>query len=378
MNNELYHYGILGMHWGVRRYQNSDGTYTDEGRNRYFKSPFSNRQDKGYKRSPVNKIKDFYDPKAIEKKVDFGSSKKNKEFANGLAATRKAMTVIGAVAVVSLAAYGVYRYRDVVKDSFIGANQEMQRIHNAGASVISEELKPGNPAFVTFRKNDNLMFAQDFGWTRGKEISHFVSENGIKVASEKSGRDVFKDIYKENEEVREYCKRIINFPMISQNNYDKLSERQWKKMYRAWNHGLVTRDRSPLNHKVQVFYDWNGTLEHDRMHNVFYDALRNKGYGGVVDTWDAMDLGYGKKPTIIFDTSKKVITSRTPLKEARESPTNMLAGKFLRYSRHALIKPSESETTKLAAKYLAGYGLVAGVGEVNYRKHLKSNKRGKR
>lgn len=33
--SELYHHGILGQKWGVRRYQNSDGTLTDEGRKRY-------------------------------------------------------------------------------------------------------------------------------------------------------------------------------------------------------------------------------------------------------------------------------------------------------------------------------------------------------
>ena len=30
-NEELYHWGILGMKHGVRRYQNPDGTWTEEG-----------------------------------------------------------------------------------------------------------------------------------------------------------------------------------------------------------------------------------------------------------------------------------------------------------------------------------------------------------
>ena len=34
-SNELYHHGIKGQQWGVRRYQNEDGTYTAEGRSRY-------------------------------------------------------------------------------------------------------------------------------------------------------------------------------------------------------------------------------------------------------------------------------------------------------------------------------------------------------
>ena len=37
-DKELKHYGVKGMKWGIRRYQNTDGSLTAAGKKRYAKN----------------------------------------------------------------------------------------------------------------------------------------------------------------------------------------------------------------------------------------------------------------------------------------------------------------------------------------------------
>lgn len=53
-NEYIQHWGIKGMRWGVRRYQNADGTLTDLGKKRYQKEfdALSKKKQKDYKANP--------------------------------------------------------------------------------------------------------------------------------------------------------------------------------------------------------------------------------------------------------------------------------------------------------------------------------------
>lgn len=42
VNGELYHHGVKGQRWGVRRYQNKDGSLTKAGKRRKAKEDYEN------------------------------------------------------------------------------------------------------------------------------------------------------------------------------------------------------------------------------------------------------------------------------------------------------------------------------------------------
>ena len=106
----LAHHGILGMKWGVRRYQNADGSYTALGRARYFNKyggltekgkthyGVTNKELKEYNKYKKDGTEQTKNVEKVQDKIDIGDE-----------ATKKALAIVGGVAVAGLAAYGGYK-----------------------------------------------------------------------------------------------------------------------------------------------------------------------------------------------------------------------------------------------------------------------------
>lgn len=82
--NDLYHYGVKGMKWGIRRYQNKDGSLTAAGKKRYDRDVRENNAKKKENRIIINEP----DPKRWARE-DLSRSKKTVDSGLNLVKTAK-------------------------------------------------------------------------------------------------------------------------------------------------------------------------------------------------------------------------------------------------------------------------------------------------
>lgn len=267
-SDELRHYGIKGQRWGIRRFQEEDGSLTPAGKERYADDSDSN------KKQIQNEKQD---------------TKNNTIFT-------KRNIAIGATAVVAaLAVIGYMRYKknsnavrskpmeiiagkkiDVDKlsdvDGVIKKGTKFQRISSRSFEDYTES---GKTIYASFEKKDNRIYAEDMV----KNIQSWRSSGIIQDGD----TNVYKHTMTMNKDVKVASPKKVAEAYKKATGHTEIEQHKYMKFMT----GLSDRNNETNNN--------------------FFNELRKMGYNAIVDENDAGH--YTKSPLILLNPGSDVSSS---------------------------------------------------------------------
>ena len=367
---ELYHHGIKGQKWGVRRFQNKDGSLTPAGKKRYdepnvgrkFVQKTSEsvtidgqtfkvygRNNKQYADKVAKKAKNMGVTVSRESKTKEAKKTKNmgatvsketkkykipenkslhrlkleeKYMENGMTReqaeqaaakrirTEKFVAAAAAVTVASAVAYA--NYKGYTSDKIIKENSDFQRIMRLDPNA---ELRKDSRLYVTIDKKDKVLYKGMFAdhSTKLKSDNEKIyditvrNRKEIRIASEKRARDTFAKLFRENDDFRRGFMERLDRDSTGFNFYDR------EKMFRKLQNGDPLTDRELKGKAYDVFNILLAAQGErtERNANIFYESLRKQGVNAIKDINDSKVNNYhAKLPVIIFDTDYDYVKKR--------------------------------------------------------------------
>ena len=351
-NNYLQHYGIKGMKWGVRRYQNKDGSLTSAGKKRYDYED-SGSKENAQKRNLLQRRHD--------KLVEHYKGKGYGDNAAEIAAKRrlKAELVVGGVATVAVAAIATKAAIRIGQDYCDKTIKSGKVIQNIGANekatfkdapFYAAINKHDKKAYGALYPNEKKAIQQRIGGADTIFNNKIKITKDVKRASVNNARNIF---YNKMEKDPEFRKGVLDTMKNTKYYDDSVKDyiangKRSKKLYDRFNQALATPEMQKAGINKQ-----------------FYSALQKKGYNAILDINDTRYSGYkkiAKNPTIFFGDDKweKISSMKLDDEKIVKNATNYLykdyvaknAAKELAISVGAKATSTTIENKRLIEKYL--------------------------
>lgn len=320
-NDYLAHYGVKGMRWGVRRYENEDGTLTALGKKR--KAYLDARRKASYEGSKKsiaesNYARREFNDQKIRERLAMSKKKSNRQLkleeqyrkkgyskdeaeiqAYKRARTEKVLAVAGGMAIAAIGAYAAYKHYDSVTDRVMKQGSVLGRISKNSDESVRD-------AFYAFaNKHDARRYTGLYGkhtmTTTGKAFKKTISvgDTGLKVASQKSASDILSKMIKNDPE---YANSVQSYLRNFSRQVGSPGQRKvFKKALSDMREGKTTKSVYDAFNIALVGHDEAGNAVSSK----FYNQLKSMGYSAIRDINDSKYSGYGaRNPLIVFDSAK--------------------------------------------------------------------------
>ena len=274
----LYHHGILGMKWGVRRFRKSNGSLTSAGKKRYQNLEPGTEQKKSKHRLH---LEDKYKQQGMSKTDAQKAADKRIKI-------EKVLAITAGVTLAAAAAYVVgSKIRDQA-DGIIKATSTLQRVEYSDEGTLHDSF------YAAKGTRDKAKYAAFLGGTRKQQFGQaYVMEIGlkkdVKIAGQSTAKKVFREMYENDSDFRTSVEKSVSKHLAGGNDADPkdFSKKNMQRLYENFNSSLVEmrKDGSGADKK-------------------FFDRLASSGYGAVQDINDKKFSGYNaNNPLIVFGSA---------------------------------------------------------------------------
>ena len=331
MSNELYHHGVKGQKWGVRRYQYADGTLTPAGQKRY-------RNNSSNKIARVNTMMGMT-VKEITNKAK--TQVTGRQYVDGyLKNGTKFSRIQTSKEFENFAFYATYKKKD--SDKYMGlfgknltsrAESDAKRAEKqANASGSETDLKTAKE----LRERANNIKVYQLKLEATKKLKIPSDENASHITANLLKEKEFKDnVIASIQDSKQKMRRPTQQVLFNQaqnalkKDPDKMTKSEKVAVYKALNLSLV-------NHNKQE------VAAQDR----FYSELKKKGYNALLDYNDKVYSSYhAKRPMIVFDTDSVKLHSVT------ETNPKIVDSLYRKYNTERIAKEVSANTIGYITKF---------------------------